>query len=516
MKMNRILLFLGLIIFIFSCDKIEDEPSGNLAQIEIRDIQFTAGLEPENKRINQGNIWKHPVGNVLNLTFDPFSGGSTFNLNINPSDFSTPYQIQIPFGHYAINGNTSTPSFSDILPISISDELEVNNSTINYSPISKSSFGLLTISKKGLQEKPEIISPENLSLAEKGDFYYLYGEMGMEITLSLLPNNTNKNFRSIWKSESYLHDHLVVQRNNSEEIDSFIPVDFKINQEIIPLGDDFSPTGLSPTLISILPESQNETSGLASKGGRLFSINDSGDDAIIYELDHKNGNLLRAITIENASNKDWESLAQSESHLFIGDIGNNNGNRNDLVIYKVAWSEILSSSQVSAEKIYYKYEDQTDFSGQDNGHNFDAEALVFANGALHLFSKNRGDGRTKHYLIPAQSGNHSVAPLENFDAKGLITGADFDPASNNLVLLGYTIQGINSKSFLWLISDIQSNLFFLNEKKRLDLGSPAFLGQTEGISFSSGSMINLSSEGFNQGGFSVDQRLMKMDLLGLF
>lgn len=503
-------------IFIFSCNLNEEEPRGDLAQVVIRDIQFIASVDPENKRIHQGNIWEHPVADVLSLTFDPISGGPTFNLNINPSDFSIPFQIQVPFGRYAINGNTSTPSFSDILPISISEELEVNNNTIYYSPISKSSFGLLTIDKKGLQEKPEIISPENLSLSEKGDFYYLYGEGEMEITLSLLPNNTNKSFRSIWKSESYLHDHIVVQKNNSEEDDLFIPVDFRINQETIPLGDDFRPTGLSPTLISILPESQRETSGLASKDGRLFSINDSGDDAVIYELDPKNGNLLRAITIENAINKDWESLAQSESHLFIGDTGNNNGNRDDLVIYKVAWSDILNSSQASGEKIYYKYEDQTDFSGQVNGHNFDAEALVFANGALHLFSKNRGDGRTKHYIIPNQSGNHSVAPLEDFDAKGLITGADFDPASNNLVLLGYTIQGIYSKSFLWLISDIQSNLFFLNKKRRLDLGSQAFLGQTEGLSFSSGSMINLSSERFNQGGFSVDQRLMKMDLLGLF
>ena len=85
-----------------------------------------------------------------------------------------------------------------------------------------------------------------------------------------------------------------------------------------------------------LPNSISETSGLLFYNGKLITHNDSGDAANLYELDTIRGNITRTITISNATNSDWEDITQDDTHIYIGDFGNNsNGNRQDLKIYKI-------------------------------------------------------------------------------------------------------------------------------------------------------------------------------------
>ena len=59
------------------------------------------------------------------------------------------------------------------------------------------------------------------------------------------------------------------------------------------------------------------------------------------------GTILRTISIANASNIDWEDLAENDTHLFIADIGNNNGNRQDLKIYTILKSDFKTNSPPS-------------------------------------------------------------------------------------------------------------------------------------------------------------------------
>ena len=84
-----------------------------------------------------------------------------------------------------------------------------------------------------------------------------------------------------------------------------------------------------------LPEKVKETSGLLFLDGKIITHNDSGNDANLYEIDSLSGTILRTISIANATNIDWEDLAENDTHLFIADIGNNNGNRQDLKIYTI-------------------------------------------------------------------------------------------------------------------------------------------------------------------------------------
>ena len=81
-----------------------------------------------------------------------------------------------------------------------------------------------------------------------------------------------------------------------------------------------------------LPGSLNESSGAIFFNNRLITHNDSGGEAKLYELDTISGIIEREVTILNATNVDWEDITQDETSIYIGDFGNNNGNRTDLKI----------------------------------------------------------------------------------------------------------------------------------------------------------------------------------------
>lgn len=92
-----------------------------------------------------------------------------------------------------------------------------------------------------------------------------------------------------------------------------------------------------------LPNEIEETSGLLFFNGKLITHNDSGDGPNLYEIDTLSGAISRVITITNATHIDWEDISQDDTYIYIADIGNNNGNREDLKIYKVLKSDYISS-----------------------------------------------------------------------------------------------------------------------------------------------------------------------------
>ena len=154
-------------------------------------------------------------------------------------------------------------------------------------------------------------------------------------------------------------------------------------------------------LADLSPETLAENSGLSLFNQSLWTINDGGNGTLIYELDTL-GNILREVFIEGVNNVDWEALTQNESHLFIGDFGNNSGSRQDLSIIKINKSELLNNlnDTVSGETLSFKYSDQVDFSGPSNGHNYDCEAFVSMGDSLYLFSKNWQNQEVRKYAIP--------------------------------------------------------------------------------------------------------------------
>ena len=181
--------------------------------------------------------------------------------------------------------------------------------------------------------------------------------------------------------------------------------------------------------ISRLSKKVNETSGLELINGNFITLNDSGDDPTLYTFD-KEGKNLSVSLIKGAQNRDWESLASDEKYIYIGDIGNNKGNRKDLKIYLIDFDFKLIDS------ISFNYNNQLKFKKKKKNR-FDAEALVSIKDSLMIFSKNRKDLTTEVYSLPKTPGFYSVDPKYSFKVDALITGADYDSKLDLLALAGY-------------------------------------------------------------------------------
>lgn len=199
---------------------------------------------------------------------------------------------------------------------------------------------------------------------------------------------------------------------------------------------------LALTLVAPLEATLSESSGLLAFGEELLSHNDSGNANALYSVDPITAKIITTFAIDNTVNTDWEDLAQDANHLYIGDIGNNNGTRKDLKIYKIAKEQLtLANSQESfVETIFFSYALQESFIAAPFRTNFDAEALVVIAGDLYVFTKNWGNQKTDIYKITTTPGIYEAEHIGTLDIVGFVTGADYDAESNSLVLIGYNLQ----------------------------------------------------------------------------
>lgn len=199
----------------------------------------------------------------------------------------------------------------------------------------------------------------------------------------------------------------------------------------------------------------DETSGLLFYNHTLITHTDSGGQAELYEVNATTGAVTRTVELANATNVDWEDIAQDTAYIYIGDIGNNSGNRTDLKIYKVSKADYdTSDGKVTAEIISYSYADQLDFTRSPNMTNWDAEGLISYGDRLLIFTKNWVDLKTNVYAIPKTSGTHSAVLVSSYNTNGLITGADSSPDEEVIYLIGYST---SEAPFMYTIHDIPEN-----------------------------------------------------------
>ena len=199
----------------------------------------------------------------------------------------------------------------------------------------------------------------------------------------------------------------------------------------------------------------DENSGLIFYNNNIITFNDSGGEANLYEINASTGNITRTVTITNATNVDWEDITQDASYIYIGDIGNNNGNRTDLKIYKIAKNDYNGSDDIAvAEIISYSYADQLDFNSNPNNTNWDAEGLISYGEQLLIFSKNWVDNWVNVYSIPKTNGTYSALLESSYNTNGLITSAEISLNENIIYLIGYS----NSQApFMYTIHGIPNN-----------------------------------------------------------
>lgn len=129
---------------------------------------------------------------------------------------------------------------------------------------------------------------------------------------------------------------------------------------------------------------------------------------------------------------DWEAITGDDNFLYIADIGNNKGKRESLAIHKVSRHHYDEISSVSVQ-----YQDNTPSDNFPYAHDFDAEAMVMANGKLLVFSKSWRTGIANVYEVGSET-QQTLKPIAQVTGlPGVITGVDFDKARNLYVVVGY-------------------------------------------------------------------------------
>ncbi|WP_370899153.1 hypothetical protein [Chryseobacterium gossypii] len=242
--------------------------------------------------------------------------------------------------------------------------------------------------------------------------------------------------------------------------------------------------------ITYLDHKVEETSGLSFFNGKLFTFNDSGNGPELFELDKASGSIVNTLKI-NAENKDWEALTSDGKNFYIGDFGNNAGSRKDLKIYKVSVRDDHPESD-SVKVISFYYPEQSDFGSKNLNTDFDAEAMVFLNGKLHIFTKEWASKSTSHYTIdPEIQEKQKAEKTEAYKTGFVVTDAAY--FDKKLYLVGYTKK---TEVFMDVFNETSPGIFFTATPKHYYLGSALSVGQIEGIAVDE-TGIYLSGEKFN-------------------
>ena len=245
--------------------------------------------------------------------------------------------------------------------------------------------------------------------------------------------------------------------------------------------------------VNALPKELTENSGLIEMDDDVYvGLNDGGNEPNLYLFSLKRKIGTRTVRINNATNVDWEDLTMDSSYIYIGDTGNNDGDRKDLAIYKVKKDDLRTKEVADAEKINYAYSTQTAFASSSKN-NFDCESLISVGDSLYLFSKNRGNKETDVYSLPKAPGDYKAKHLAQFDAKGLVTSAAYRSMAGNsdLVLIGYNNKGKSYNGFMLYFPMVNGTHFFNATAKRVEFNTSL---QIESVIFRPDNQVYISNE----------------------
>jgi hypothetical protein len=239
-----------------------------------------------------------------------------------------------------------------------------------------------------------------------------------------------------------------------------------------------------------MPEEVFETSELLYYNNLIWTFNDSGGEPELFGLSMDGKTIIKRVTLWNAYNYDWEDITQDSANVYIGDTGNNFGNRTNLCIYVIPKKKLTDSGNqiVKATKIFYSYPEYKAVSiFSFTKSSFDCEAMVYFNDSIYLFTKDWVTLQSVMYSVPAKPGKYMAVKRSTLHADGLITAADYD--GKQLVLLGYK----DYKAFIWMFKPCSNLNIDEQTGKRIELTE---LGgaQTEGLAIFNDNTLLISNE----------------------
>ena len=176
-----------------------------------------------------------------------------------------------------------------------------------------------------------------------------------------------------------------------------------------------------------LPDAVRETSGLAQsrRDPELFwTHNDSGNEPVLFAV-RLGGTLAGRVRIEGADLEDWEDLeagpCESGTCLYVGDIGDNDAERESITIYEIPEPAPSAARTEAARVLPARFPDGPR----------DAESLfVLPSGDIFIVTKGR-QGAIALYRYPSPHRPNATVTLERVrelapqpaDERDRVTGA---------------------------------------------------------------------------------------------
>jgi hypothetical protein len=246
------------------------------------------------------------------------------------------------------------------------------------------------------------------------------------------------------------------------------------------------------TVKSILPKELKEISGITAVGEDLWVITDK-PRARVFKLDGS-GELVQTVNVTNVEATDVEAVTSDATYIYLGDVGDNNGDRPERKIIRVAIANIPAGQEVevTGDTIEFTFPDEVAVESKKQN-NFDCESVLSFKDSLYLFTKDRADRETKLYVIPKAPGKYAARYINTFNSEGLITDAAINKSGSELALIGYH-KG-HTFPFIYLFNNFEGNNFFSGEYKKIELADKKWDWQLEGITYGTDNLVYFSCEG---------------------
>ena len=190
----------------------------------------------------------------------------------------------------------------------------------------------------------------------------------------------------------------------------------------------------------------SELSGLAASRetpGVFWVVNDGGHGARLYAISRR-GTMLAQFEVPDARNRDWEALAVvsrpgRRAALYVGDIGDNAGGRDDLVIYRLPEPVVrpggLARRTARPRVFPFRY--------PDGRHDAEAIAVDPRTGRIYVITKSLRGARLYRFPRPLQPGRQVTlqrvggAAADGIASVRLATGAAVSPDGSRVDVRTY-------------------------------------------------------------------------------
>jgi hypothetical protein len=213
----------------------------------------------------------------------------------------------------------------------------------------------------------------------------------------------------------------------------------------------------TPTKVANLKNpAVDESSGLAasrSNPGIYWTHNDSGDGPLVYAFD-ATGESRGVFRLTGAQARDWEDMAigpgpeRGQSYLYLGDIGDNDQVRPEIVVYRVAEPKLTVADKTSTKSNPKTTAPAEAFRLRYPDGKFDAETLLVhpTTGNLYIITKVLLKNAVVYEAPAPLAAGRTITMKRIGEIKvpsimgGALTGGSISPDGRRLALCDY-LQG---------------------------------------------------------------------------